>query len=89
MRKGEIELEGDGAGGIDLTLSNDSVYLSLHLSWAEAEILSKLLKTMAEDVKPQSLSQAWCEAYNSCNTHEKEWIDKANAIRGDESKGKP
>jgi hypothetical protein len=75
MRNGDIEVEHDGAGGIDVVQSNRDIYVSLHLNWAEAKALAALLNVMADDVKHLSLNQAWCDVLNASDEYEKRVLD--------------
>lgn len=78
MRNGEIEVEHDGAGGIDIVQSNSGIYVSLHLNWAEAAALAALLNDMAGRVKHLSLNQAWCDTFNASDSDEKKILSKLN-----------
>lgn len=72
MRNGGIEINDAGSGDIDIVFCYDGNYSSHTVTWAEAEVMAKLLVEAAAKHKHHSLYKQKCDVLNALNDHERD-----------------
>jgi len=76
MRNGEIEINDAGGGDIDIVFCPKGYYSSHTVTWAEAEIMAKLLLCLAKKHKHESLQQQKVDVMNALNRHEVQCVQE-------------